>query len=263
MGQLNFEREVIKQSYKKPVLVDFWAPWCGPCRTLGPVIESLAEKHADKWDLVKVNTEEEMELAQQYGIRSIPNVKLFHRGELIAEFSGAMPAPSIEKWLDQHLPDERKDQLAALLERLDRGTDPEAVAQLEDFVGENPEVQEARTALAKQLIFSDPERAEKLVEDIKPGNPHYEAVEDLRELSRLIRLEGNGHAAGDVLLQAKHALEQRDFEQAIQKVIEATTIDKNYRDDLPRKAAIALFRTLGEHHPLTREYRPKFNMALY
>ena len=74
---MNFEQQVITKSHNKPVVVDFWAPWCGPCRVLSPVIESLAEEQKDRWDLVKVNTEEDYELAERYQIRSIPNVKLF------------------------------------------------------------------------------------------------------------------------------------------------------------------------------------------
>ena len=88
---MNFQAEVIEKSHKMPVVVDFWASWCGPCRVLGPTIEALAEEQSDRWALVKVNTEEEQALAAEYQIRSIPNVKMFHKGRVIAEFAGALP----------------------------------------------------------------------------------------------------------------------------------------------------------------------------
>ena len=86
---MNFD-QVLARSHDKPVLVDFWAPWCGPCRVLGPTLEKLAGEQSDRWELVKVNTEEDQELAHKYNIRSIPNVKLFHKGEEVAEFVGAL-----------------------------------------------------------------------------------------------------------------------------------------------------------------------------
>ena len=86
---------LFKQVIKKPVLVDFWAEWCGPCRVLGPIIERLAAKNNGEWSLVKVNSDEYPEVSAQYGIRSIPNVKLFSKGKVINEFVGALPEPSI------------------------------------------------------------------------------------------------------------------------------------------------------------------------
>jgi putative thioredoxin len=102
--QRSFETNVIKASYVKPVVVDFWAPWCGPCRMLGPALEKLARASGGAWRLVKINVDAYPELAGAYGVQGIPAVKLFYRGAVISEFTGAIPGAMVTQWLDAHLP---------------------------------------------------------------------------------------------------------------------------------------------------------------
>src|SRR4030042_5510506 len=106
----DFSVDVLQASYNKPVLVDFWAEWCGPCRVLGPTLERLAENNND-WSLVKVNSDENPELSTQFGIRSIPSVKLFSKGKVINEFVGALSEPAIIDWLKRNVPNKYQELL--------------------------------------------------------------------------------------------------------------------------------------------------------
>lgn len=261
---VDFKKQVIERSFIKPVLVDFWAQWCGPCRMLSPVLDQLAEEQKDRWELVKINTEEQPDIAQAYNIMSIPNVKLFHNGSVVAEFAGALPKSQIERWLDEHLPDPAGEELKALLAGLKNQSPEQDVASLRKFVDANPGHKDARMALAKLLAIVEPEEALSLVEDIRPGDQEYEAAEDVRTLAELMMLKPeNGAPVMQHLSEAQAALKAGDHETAIQKIINAIIADKTYHKDLPRRAAIALFHTWGEDHELTKKYRRQFSMALY
>lgn len=262
MSIVNFQTDVLQASFQRPVVVDFWAPWCGPCRMLGPVLEQLAQEQSDRWTLVKINSDEEQELAAQFKVMSIPNVKMFHQGKVVGEFAGALSRSAILQWLDQHIPDPAKDGLQNILNRLDAG-DISSLAALESLVQARPDLLEARLALASRIAFSHPEQAMQLVADIHLGNEHFDTAEDIRTLTRWAQCSCEDAPHGELLSESAKLAAAGNWEKAVVRLIEAVGIDKSYADDLPRKAAIAVFRTLGPQHPVTRAWRRKFDMALY
>ncbi|RMG30979.1 MAG: thioredoxin [Bacteroidetes bacterium] len=263
MEQFDFQKEVIARSHEVPVVVDFWAPWCGPCRVLGPVLEQMAAEANGRWELVKINTEEHREVAQTYQIMSIPAVKLFFEGKVIGEFVGALPRSQIEKWLDAYIPDERKLQLAEIMSELELDREG-GLAKLKNFVQQHPDLDEGRVNLALQLVSEQPQAAKKMVADIHPAHEMYEQAEDVRALAAFYSFEAKDDSpVAQRLEAARQAAQQQNMETALQKLVEAVMIDKNYADELPRKAMIAFFHLLGPEHELTKAYRPRFNMALY
>ncbi len=260
---MDFNSEVVEASYQNPVVVDFWAPWCGPCRVLGPVIEELADESAGKWELVKVNTEEEQEIAMDYGIRSIPNVKLFYEGEVISEFAGALPKHQIELWLNENLPTAGSKAWKTLVTMLEDPTQDD-VPLLETFLSDYPDHKEARVRLAKLVAFRDPYRAKTLLGEVKMADEHYEVAQDLQVLQHLADADystENGKIS-ETMKNVAEAVRNENMEKAAESIIEAVSIDKSYADDLPRKVGIALFRLLGIQHPVTKKYRRTFDMWL-
>lgn len=260
---MDFEKEVIEKSKELPVVVDFWAPWCGPCRFLGPVIEQLASEANGSWELVKVNTDENQELSTRFNIRGIPAVKMFSGGNVIAEFTGALPKHEIQKWLDQHIPSEEKALLQKILDKLREG-DTGAIKDLEKFLIDYPANDEARAALAKEVVWIDPDRALQLVKGIGDRSRHFELIEQLESLSVLLKAEFHGPSpAQSKLAASQEAFRSGNLEAGIGLLIEAVMLDKSYMDDLPRKACIAFFSLMGPAHDYTKKFRRKFDMALY
>jgi putative thioredoxin len=264
----DFKQQVLERSKELPVVVDFWAEWCGPCRVLGPVLERLAAQSDGTWTLAKVNTEEMPDVAAAYNIRSIPNVKLLIDGKVKDEFVGALPEPMIRQWLRKNVPDKCAKEIERADELIAAGSLDEARRILSHVVDKEPSSEGARALLARTLVYSDCERAAELVRDIEEDSPHFDIAESVRTFaSMLARIStGDGLPDGPVRATYRSAIEclgKEDFAGALEKFIDVIRNDRYYDDDGARKACIAIFKLLGEEHEVTRKYRREFSTALY
>lgn len=265
MERVNFQEQVLQRSFQVPVVVDFWASWCGPCRVLGPVIEAMANEANGKWELVKIDTEAEQHIARQYKIMSIPAVKMFFQGQVIAEFAGALPRPQIQRWLDQHLPNPGKMALQSLTEGWD-SQDPESWRQaLMQYLVENPQSEEARAWTALSLLAAAPKEATDLLQYAPPSAQMLDFHDDIRTLADMLAKTAEGTSPAFELTwnKAREAFRTHHIEQALAHLIEAVMLNKEFEAELPRRAAVALFRRLGQAHPVSKAYQRRFSMALY
>jgi putative thioredoxin len=276
VGDGDFESAVLERSRETPVAVDFWAPWCGPCRTLGPLLERLAEEHAPSFLLAKVNVDESPVTAQQWGIRSIPTVIGLRDRQIVAEFQGAQPERMVRAFIEELLPS-RADQLAtsgateAGLGKLERAEahyraalelEPHhtrALVGLAAVLGEQDRVEEALSRL--DLVTEGGEvgrTAERLAARLRTGA---EPVADLGQLRERLAGSPNDLAARLELGRALAAL--GDHAEALAELFRVVEADPGFADEAARKAMLDLFALLGAEHPLTGEYRRALARVLF
>lgn len=259
----SFDEDVLAKSREVPVLVDFWAPWCGPCRILGPVLEKLAGEAEGRWVLAKVNTEMHPDVGARYGVRGIPDVRLFVNEEPVDGFMGALPEPALRTWLDERLPSPEDEEVQTELRRIEAMEGPsEVLLHLETLWARYPERPDLRFALAKRVLFTDPERAALLVDRMEPRGVDLAAIEGVRTVAQsLVSVASEG--VQEVLSEARSSLEDGDMDHGLATLIKGIrTGQGTVRDEL-RGLVVALFHLLGHDHPLTTKYRQALTQALY
>ncbi len=258
----NFKKDVLDQSQHIPVLVDYWASWCEPCMFLGPIVEKLAEEASDKWKLIKINTEEHSEIANEWGIRGIPNLKLFYKGQVIADLAGAMPEPEMRIWIDQKLPSEAKSLMLEASEQFAIGNSNAGIKLLERAIAVDNNFKEAKLLLAKHIIWDEPARVLKLVNEIN----HIEEAEELALIANFITkplLDSAKDTETKMFAKVQAYLQIKKIEPAIELLIKAISVNNGYKNGLGEKLSIAIFRILGESNAVTQKYRRQFDKALY
>ncbi len=262
----DFQRDVIEKSGTVPVLVDFWAEWCGPCKVLGPVLERLAGEAGGKWILATLDTERHPRVSADWGVRSIPNVKLFVDGAVVDEFTGALPEGAVRQWLARAIPAPSAKTVAAARALLGRN-DAGAAALLEGVVAAEPGNAEARVVLARALLLTDTRRAVELVAGLEEPLLS-DDIDTIATVARLRDLVDGKAGLPESPVRAAYLRAAADllsgaWDAALDAFIGIIRDDRQYDDDGSRKACLAVFRILGEEHEITLRHRREFGSALY
>jgi putative thioredoxin len=269
VDESTFEQEVIQRSYETPVVVDFWAPWCGPCRVLGPLLERLAIEAGGTFRLAKVNVDENPNLAIRFGVQGIPAVRAFRQGEVTAEFVGAQPESAVRRFLERVAPSEAARAVEEAASLLATRHWPEAETAFRLILEENEADGRATLGLVQALLMQGRGvDADRLLTRFPPG-AEWVAAQKLKPLAGLLAKVERAEPPGSddpleaQLEQAARLIARGNLAAAMDGLLDILRQNKAYRKGLPKEILLALFSLLGEGDPLTREYRDELASVLF
>lgn len=261
-----FATDVIEASYERPVLVDFFATWCGPCQMLKPVLERLVKEY--DFVLAKIDIDQNPDLADRYGIEGVPDVRICTQGEMIPGFVGVLAEPQLRQFLSQlSLQSELEQALEEVQTLVSRSNFKEAKRLLDQLFQEYPQEPRVILSAARFLVnLNQFEDANQLLATIGEDQVPYFA--QAQGVKALIWFKEEAENVGEGELDQRFAQGCRltlagEYEEALKVFLEILCTDRKYKQDGGRKAMLAIFQILGDEHPLTKEYRKQLMLQLY
>lgn len=274
VSERDFAQAVLQRSAEVPVVVDFWAAWCGPCRVLGPILERLAAEMKGAFILAKVDTEQNQRLAQQFGIQGIPAVKAFRDGEIVDEFTGALPESQVRAWLKKLIPSP-VDQLVAQAQQQEQSDPVAATASYRAALQLDPAHGPSLLGLGRVLALQGDPEATELLQKIRSDMPEYQAAQALLTLAEFVsgaqgtvaeaqqRVDGDPRDIAARWTLAALLIKQQEWESALAQLLAIVQRDRAFADDGARRMMLALFAAMGDQHPLVGRYRRQLANSLF
>ncbi len=274
VNEQDFATAVLQRSEDVPVVVDFWAPWCGPCRVLGPVLERLATEMQGAWVLAKVNVDANQRLAAQFGVQGIPAVKAFRNGKVVDQFTGALPESQVRTWLKKLVPSDA-ERLSEVAARLEAENLQAAVDQYRQALQVDPKHGRSLLGLGRALTLLNDSEATEILSRISAGSPEYPAAQALRQIGTFMS------AAQDNLADARQQLaldpkntqarwqlaatlaRSQQWDDALRHLLAIVQQDRAFGNDAARQAMLAIFALLGERDAIAANYRRQLASALF
>jgi putative thioredoxin len=271
----NFQQVVLEGSRSAPVVIDFWAPWCGPCKSLKPILEKLADEYQGKFILAMINSDENQELATQFGIKGIPAVKAVINGQIVDEFSGALPEGAVREFLDRLIPSPADELLAQAATQQEAGDLDGALATLGQASQLDPANEMVRLHAAEILAENDQlDEARQLLNSL---SAEAKAEDRAVRLAAKLNFAQAGSAADEARLKDQIAVQPDDMEARLQlanlmigsgryvegmdSLLEMISLNRTWNEDAARKTLLSVFNLLAGD-PLVAQYRRKLASAL-
>ncbi len=278
VGIEDFQNLVLENSMKQPVLVDFWADWCAPCKQIMPILAKLVEEYGGKFHLAKINADEQQELAGHLGVRSLPTMKLIVNGQIAGEKVGAVPEAEIRAMLDAHIVSESDQMMQAAMVAYQQGQTDQALEIMNQALAKDPENGALKVEIAKLVhAQGDSQSATALLDSLSEEDAKLDAAIQLKteiEMAETLaglpeiadiesRLQKDPKDLEALLARSQHQSAQGDYESAMQSLLTIMQTDRSFEDDAGRLGLLKLFDLLGGEHPLVQQYRRKLFTLLH